>query len=134
MRGKKIVFYHPQGLCWIKVFALLVLFFVYLGEGGGVGVLDEERIEGGEEEGQGEDAQVEDQPDHRRPGGGGGGHGGEDEELDGDDDDDDDGPPLHVVDPLLGEPVEGLQEEQQREQRHELRREIVPEVGFVLIC
>ena len=51
-----------------------------LGECGGVGVLDEEAVEGGEDECEGEDPEVEEEPD--------------------------DGAPLHVVHPLLRQPVE----------------------------
>jgi hypothetical protein len=41
-------------------------------------------------------------------------------------DEGDDGRALHEVHPVLRQPVEGLQEQQQHEQSHELRREIVP--------
>ena len=51
-----------------------------LGEGGGVGVLDEEHVESGENHGQGEDTEVEQERDHRGA--------------------------LHVVHPVLGKPVE----------------------------
>ena len=56
-----------------------------LGEGGGVGVLDEEQVQGGEDEGEGEDPEVEE--------------------------DRDDGRSLHVVHPVLRQPVERLQEQ-----------------------
>jgi hypothetical protein len=38
----------------------------------------------------------------------------------------DDGRALHEVHPVLRQPVEGLQEQQQYEQSHELGRKIVP--------
>jgi hypothetical protein len=41
-------------------------------------------------------------------------------------DEGDDGRALHEVHPVLRQPVEGLQEQQQHEQSHELRRKIVP--------
>ena len=56
-----------------------------LGEGGGVGVLDEEHVEGGEDQGEGENAEVKE--------------------------DGDDGGALHVVHPVLRQPVEGLEEQ-----------------------
>ena len=56
-----------------------------LGEGGGVGVLDEEHIQGGEDQSQREDPQMEEKRD--------------------------DGRPLHVVPPVLRQPVEGLEEQ-----------------------
>lgn len=51
-----------------------------LGQGRGVGVLDKEHVEGGEDQGQGEDAEVEQEGDHRGA--------------------------LHVIHPVLGQPVE----------------------------
>jgi hypothetical protein len=42
-------------------------------------------------------------------------------------DEGDDGRALHEVHPVLSQPVEGLQEQQQHEQGHELGRKIVPE-------
>jgi hypothetical protein len=41
-------------------------------------------------------------------------------------DEGDDGRALHEVHPVLRQPVEGLQEQQQHEQSHELGRKIVP--------
>ncbi len=41
-------------------------------------------------------------------------------------DEGDDGRALHEVHPVLRQPVEGLQEQQQHEQSHELWRKIVP--------
>lgn len=35
----------------------------------------------------------------------------------------------HIVNPVLGQPVEGLEEEQDREQGYELGIEVVPEHG-----
>ena len=77
-----------------------------LGEGGGVGVLDEEHVQRGEDQGQGEDPQVEEERD--------------------------DGRPLHVVHPVLRQPVERLEEQQQGEQGYELGGEIVPELIIML--
>ncbi len=41
-------------------------------------------------------------------------------------DEGDDGRALHEIHPVLRQPVEGLQEQQQHEQGHELGRKIVP--------
>ena len=70
-----------------------------LGEGGGVGVLDEEHVQRGEHEGEGENPQVEEERD--------------------------DGGALHVVHPVLSQPVERLEEQQQGEQSHELGGEVI---------
>ena len=70
-----------------------------LGEGGGVGVLDEEHVQRGEDEGEGEDPQVEEERD--------------------------DGGALHVVHSVLRQPVERLEEQQQGEQSHELGGEVI---------
>ncbi len=72
-----------------------------LGQGGGVGMQNEVYVDKSEQRGQRDHPQVEGERDRRRT--------------------------LHKVHPVLRQPVEGLQEQQQRKQRDELGREVVPE-------